>query len=241
VASARQVKKGRLEFVDANLECESFAQLTLREFMSTRSTFRDCRFERMTIKRACFGGGTVASEYVDCVFDGSRINATTPGTARFLRCSFREVHIQDFFGLTCGFVDCVFSGTIEKAVFQSKLLGPHRDRFGRSENDFRGNDFSGAKLGDVAFRGGIDLTSQNLPSGPEFIYLPDAALAVARGWRFAVGMSDLDLRSRTLAFLRSLERDIEGQEQLFISLIGIDRRQREAIEAISEVLRGLGE
>jgi hypothetical protein len=55
-------------------------------------------------------------------------------------------------------------------------------------------------------------------------------------------MSDLDLRSRTLAFLRSLERDIEGgQEQLFISLIGIDRRQREAIEAISEVLRGLGE
>jgi hypothetical protein len=55
------------------------------------STLTRCRFENMKIDYFCFGAGVEMSEYVDCVFDGSRIKAMSPGRARFVRCSFRNV------------------------------------------------------------------------------------------------------------------------------------------------------
>ena len=47
-----------------------------------------------------------------------------------------------------------------------------------SRNEIEDNDFSRAKLIDVAFRTGVDLTKQRLPSGPECTYLDVAASAL---------------------------------------------------------------
>ena len=47
----------------------------------------------------------------------------------------------------------------------------------RERNGFIGNDLSSADLVDVDFRGGIDLTKQILPSGPDYIYIADTGMA----------------------------------------------------------------
>jgi len=146
--------------------------------------------------------------------------------------------IQDFFGVTVEFIDCAFSGRIEKAVFQGSVPEEDRPQFGRATNEFRGNDFGDAELVDVAFRGGIDLTEQKLPEGAGYLYLSDAADALGRARRSVVGWRDLDLRRKVLAILKGLEFDVDGgQSQLFLSLNSLPRSQREAAELLDQELR----
>jgi uncharacterized protein YjbI with pentapeptide repeats len=76
-----------------------------------------CRFERMDVETACFGAGLLTSEYTECSFDGSKFAGTGWGRARFVRCSFRDVHLKGLFGFDAEFIDCVFTGKAESVVF----------------------------------------------------------------------------------------------------------------------------
>lgn len=230
---AVSMKRDRIELKGANLDGEDFSGLKLEHFMATQSSLHRCRFDGSQIEQACFGGGTKPSEYTDCNFDRSRITAIAPGIAKFVRCSFRDCRIQNFFGVTVEFVDCIFSGRIKKAVFQGSVPDEDRAQVGRATNEFRGNDFREAELIDVSFRGGIDLTKQKLPEGAGYLFVPDAAGALEKVRRDVVGWCDLDLRRKVLAILKGFELDVEsGQKQLFVSLKSVPRSQREAAERL---------
>ncbi len=57
----------------------------------------------------------------------------------------------------------VFIGPITKAVFYR--VAPDGHYCDGKVNVFDGNDFSEAEIGDVGFRGGVDLASQRWPDG----------------------------------------------------------------------------
>ena len=137
------------------MEGADFAGRRLRDPSVANSRLVRCDFRRTRITGGGLGDGREPSEYVECVFDGSSWNNVIPGQAVFLRCSFPDVKIRNLRCSDAQFIDCVFTGVLSVSWFNGRPVGPARAW--RSRNEFRGNDFSGAKLVDVAFRTGIDL------------------------------------------------------------------------------------
>ena len=123
-----------------------------------------CLQDRVQIQSAAFGSGRETSEFVDCTFNGARMNMAPGGFARFVRRSFRDVNIQDWACFTVEMIDCTFTGRLDTAIFNGTVPEDKRGIIGRASNEFHGNDFSAMNLIDVAFRTGIDLTKQVLPS-----------------------------------------------------------------------------
>jgi hypothetical protein len=118
---------------------------------------------------------------------------------------FKEVDLRDWFCFTVELIDCTFSGRMRGAFFNGTVPEESRSVVGRERNEFRGNDFSQMELIDVDFRTGIDLFQQRLPSGPEYLYLPDAAEAVQRARAELVHWEDLDLRQQAMPLITILE------------------------------------
>jgi len=177
------------------------------------------------------------SSYVDCCFDGAEIFASNPGNARFQRCTFRNAKIQVFRGLDVEFIDCLFSGVIKKGFFNGT---PHRDTvappISRAQNEFRGNDFSGAKLLDVGFRTGIDLRLQRLPKGDDYIY-------VEEGKKFVQNLPSLELTEKYGNLFGAIEKILrdkvtQGQQQIFLSIKGFPARDRGLLTELKHIAEG---
>lgn len=209
----------------------------LRSLSVRGSRFERCRFDKVRAKGVAFSAGWDLSEYVDCSFDGARFPSVIAGFSRFVRCSFRDVDIKGLGHDYLELVDCVFTGKLRTTVFWGAAPQPEAEkryqsdlkffaREGRPEptgyrelarrpsNEFRGNDFSGAELIDVSFRG-IDLSQQRLPTGDGYVYLPDAGAAIER----ALGMIGDRPEGRDVEeFLRgTLGRALSfGQRQLLL-------------------------
>lgn len=184
------------------------------------STLERCTFERLRADDFCFGAGMGMSEYVDCSFDGSRIRTTVPGRARFVRCSFRNVNLTKW--EYCGeleFIDCVFTGTLRDIVFVGEiLLESDKRELGRERNKFAGNDFSGAKLVDVAFRRGIDLGRQRLPDGRGYLLLEDAEPVLLHALERLRVLPESEEKEEVRIDLQvSLDDVKDGQQQILIS------------------------
>jgi hypothetical protein len=140
-----------------------------------------CEFTDMRISNWVTGAGrTTVTTYTECVFDRSRIRFNPGGLARFERCSFRDVDLRDWMCFETELVDCVFTGRMRRAFFNGTVREELVEALGRTSNEFRGNDFSGMDLLDVGFRTGIDLSLQRLPTGEQYVYLPDAERALQR-------------------------------------------------------------
>lgn len=90
----------------------------------------------MRIEDAGFGDGADVSEYVECSFDGSRIQAVAPGRARFVRCSFRDVKLKGWLCWDAEFVDCVFTGRGDELRFFGQPSDCVRDELGRDRNEW---------------------------------------------------------------------------------------------------------
>jgi uncharacterized protein YjbI with pentapeptide repeats len=201
------------------------------------SRFERCRFDRIRANGVAFSTGYGASEYVDCSFDGVRLGSVVAGFSRFVRCSFRDVDIKGLGGDYLELVDCVFTGEVRATIFWGAAPQPEAEkgyesslrffaREGRAEpvgyrelarrpsNEFRGNDFSGAELIDVSFRG-IDLTQQRLPGGDGYLYLPDAEVTINRALEM---IGDRPEGPDVERFLRgTLGRELSfGQRQLLL-------------------------
>lgn len=216
-----------------------FSGLKLVQFSAAGSRLEACRFDKTKIEDASFGAGRETSEYVDCSFDGARIRFGPGGYARFVRCSFRDVDLRDWFCFAVELVDCTFTGRLRKAFFNGIVPEDKRSSAGRERNEFRGNDLSAMTLIDVAFRTGIDLTQQKLPSGPDYIYVLDAAEAVQRARASVIGWDDLGLRKPAMTLINLLEEDVAaGQRQLFLRPADYTKLGKDAVDAVMALLRG---
>lgn len=134
-------------------------------FVPVGCRFENCNFEGVNFSKVCFGEGLEDTEYINCNFNKTKIFARAAGNAKFDSCSFKETNIIEFFAFCVEMTNCVISGVLRKAVFNGKVPDDSVIPLNRTRNKFEGNDFSQAKLVDVAFRTGIDLSLQRLPEG----------------------------------------------------------------------------
>lgn len=215
-----------------------FSGRKLVQFSANGSRLERCRFDKAKIDSGSFGAGRETSEYVDCSFDGARIRFGPGGNARFVRCSFRDVDLRDWFCFGVELIDCTFSGRMRKAFFNGAVPEDKRAMIGREHNEFHGNDFSAMTLIDVGFRSGVDLTQQQLPSGPDYLYVPDAAEAVQRARAGVIGWDDLDLRQPATTIIKILEEEVAaGQSQLFLRPADYSKLRKDAVDAVMALLR----
>jgi hypothetical protein len=162
---------------------ERFENLRLDCISVIDSHLSHCTFSNIHARSVSLGGGLTQSTYADCVFEDCSWIFATVGNVRLSRCEFHRCRLSDLVGTKLEMVRCTFDQTsIRKGVFhgiQSSAVPGHPTR---KRNEFSENDFSGADLIDVDFRGGIDLTRQRLPTGGGYLFVGDTcrALEVAK-------------------------------------------------------------
>jgi hypothetical protein len=221
-----------------SLEGADFSGRKLLQFAAVGARLKACKFENVRIESAAFGAGREVSEYINCNFDGARIQFAAGGYSRFVGCSFREAVLTGWFCFATELVDCTFTGRIRKAVFNGTVPEVDREVVGREKNEFHGNDFSGCDLVDVGFRTGIDLSRQLLPTGPEYLYLPDAQSAIAEARKAVVTNEDLEFRADALILLGVLEKEASnGQRQLLLRHDEHSGFTRKVSDAVFSLLR----
>jgi hypothetical protein len=214
-----------LVFENCQIRNERFANAKIARFVSVGSDFEEVTFDELRVMDCCFGAGPAPSIYRRCAFLNSNLRISSAGRARFEHCRFLDVRILGLRSEECEFVECKFTGTIEKSYFCGKPLAS-----GSKRNAFVGNDFREADLVDVGFRRGIDLRRQLLPTGADYVLLRDARSAVQLTWERVIAWGDFDRRSVAIAALRALQFELEeGQEGLLL-------RRSEFVEERTEVL-----
>jgi len=206
-----------LRFEDQVVSDGNFSDRKLLSLAAMGCRFERCLFERLRVEDAKFGLGAIQTVYRDCSFDGSLIRAPSPGNARFERCSFRDVRLRDWIAFEIELVDCIFTGRADKCIFNGTVLENRQQRAGRHVNQYSGNDFSNMELYDVAFRTGVDLDKQKLPTGPRYVHVVNAESAIAHTRAAVSEWQDESEMMDALAILRWLEKETRGgQDQLFL-------------------------
>jgi hypothetical protein len=137
------------------------------------------------------------------------------------------------------FVDCTFSGKMNKGWFHGTVSDEQmRKALGRDRNEIRGNDFSGMELIDVAFRTGVDLTQQRLPTSPEYVFLLDARASLDEAAELVTRWSDATHSLPVLKNLNSLASGLAGgQAQLLLRQRGGDNADAKAWNDALKVLK----
>jgi hypothetical protein len=239
VVGRRDVPDDQWIVVDhAQLLGADYSGRKLEKFASIGSRFERCNFDNAIIVDASFGSGKDPSEFLECTFNGAQMNMNAGGYARFVRCSFRESDLRNWICFAVELVDCTFSGKLRMAIFNGSVTGEYQTFVRRDRNEFHGNDFSGMKCTDLTFRRGIDLSKQRLPSGPEYLYLPDAAVAIDRAFADVVRWKDPSHQKRALNLLNVLKEDVQdGQRQLLLRARDFYRKPpHEAVDRVFELL-----
>ncbi len=210
--------KDRL-FVDhEQVKGVDYTALGLKRFGSLGSRFEDCNFSKLRLDSLSFGSGQVMSEYINCTFDGSKFFSNTLlGRARFVNCSFRNIRSSRFMLSAGDLIDCVFTGKMDSTQIWGRT-GPDAHIYGDRTNTIEGNDFSGVDFGDTDFKFGVDLRKQVLPTGPDYMLIPDAVEVLARAYKDAATMDDLETRQAMIDMIQSRQEAVaNGQRDLFES------------------------
>jgi uncharacterized protein YjbI with pentapeptide repeats len=207
------------------------AGIVISVFIARECSFDSCNFTGTRFGAGYFGGGEAAgfsqTVYRNCYFDRCGLDGIGFGSARFERCSFRDVRLRKWLSFSSEFIDCVFAGDIPEAAFLGR--SPLRSK-SRQQNDFRGNDFSGVRFGSVEFRGGINLSSQRLPTGDGQVLLDRRSerttivLAEISAWT-----NQVESRSAAQYLQIFTGSRYDGQEQLYI--------QDHSVRLIDDTLR----
>jgi hypothetical protein len=241
--------KGRITITDdqlvvvdhARLQGEDYSGRKLLQIATIGAHLQACNFDNMQIQSAAFGSGRETSEFVECTFNGARMDMGPGGFSRFVRCSFHNVTIRNWICFAVEMIDCTFSGRMETAIFNGTVPEDLRAIIGRASNEFHGNDFSAMDFRDVGFRTGIDLTKQVLPSGEDYLLLPHAAAAVAHVKSRVAGWDDTKMRRAATAIIQGFEYGLlGGQQQLLLrssDFYGISSIPREAADGVLALLR----
>jgi hypothetical protein len=216
---------------------EGFGNRRWSDYSITNCRFERCSFENLKSESGSWGAGKVMSTYVDCVFDGMKIDSMGSGNVRFERCSFEKVNIRDWWGFSLELVDCTFSGKLTKVIINGTVPPEKAVYLGRTRNEIRGNDFTRAKFDTVEFRTGVNLSLQQLPTGPEYVFIEDAASATERARARIIRWTDLEARRETLNILKSLEDLVhEGQLQFHLRADDYPRKRRPVVHALYDEL-----
>jgi hypothetical protein len=234
----------RIVLDHARLRDEDYSDRKLVQFCTIGSRLERCRLQNMRIQNAQLGSGREMSEFIECTFDSSSMVMGPGGFARYVRCSFRDVNIRSWFCSAVEMIDCTFSGKLQKAIFSAAVGKADQKYLGRIRNEFHGNDFSSLDLVDVSFRNGIDLTRQQLPTGPQYLFLLDPSSTLERA-RSEVTKWDVEqLRRAGLAILDGLIADVKGgQMQLLLrseTYFGYASLPTRAVEDVFSLLRAAG-
>jgi uncharacterized protein YjbI with pentapeptide repeats len=234
----RGLESDRVTLAGALLREVDYAGRRMAGFSSDGCRFELCNFNGVSIGSASFGAGRRVSEYRGCTFDGAVLRMGPGGNATFIDCSFQDVSIENWFCDAVELINCRFSGLLRKAIFNGSVPPREQEFLKRSENRFIDNDFSGARLIDVSFRGGVDLQLQKLPSGEDYTLIDDSARfahwaeAEVRNW------VDAKMQDAARGFLRLLEERLAGgQVQEFVRVKDYPLRWRPAIEKLLNTAR----
>jgi hypothetical protein len=161
-----ELQLDRVDLVDKVFEGE------YEYFGADGSRFVRCDFSRLKIHAFQGFGQFGRCEFIDCSLD--RLNLTNVsyiGDTLFERCSFRGTKLTHWYTHQAEFVNCIFEGRFSWIVFSARPSPALPAK--RPLNRFDGNDFSSAELRMISFLGGIDLSRQRLPEGPEYLVLQD--------------------------------------------------------------------
>jgi hypothetical protein len=195
-----------------------FRGLQFDHFGADGTRFIRCDFSGARI--AGFIGIRRRTRFEDCRFAGSHLAHTSLGDVRFLRCVFSDVDITGWADTAAEFVDCRFTGRLTDCKFWGRpryeWLEPGRLRPPRTTNDFYGNDFREADLSDVGFVGGVDLTRQRLPDGPQYVRFDRPLERIALVRNMVTGWEPGADREEALIMLDVYsEGGFEDQSELF--------------------------
>jgi hypothetical protein len=218
------------------IEDEDFSGRRLDNLsIANGSRLTRCNFRRAQITGGGLGGGRIPSTYVGCVFDDARIKKIVPGRATFISCSFRNVTLSDVHFLEAEFIECTFSGLIRRVIFsaRSPIVGTDLER---KVNRYIDNDFSEAELVDVAFRRGIDLNRQRMPSGPDYLLVKDAPSVLRYALEEAAHWSGGDAKEAEVALRSLLNETKNGQDQIIVRLPEILENRPETVERLRRLL-----
>lgn len=233
-------KKGKIPPADLRLlvidretrVAENFSNLKLDGFTVIESSLRQCTFEDVRVRSACFGGGMRQSVFEDCTFSRCKFAFGAVGNARLVRCRFESCRLESLIGTDLELIECAFPGTtIKKGVFH----GARPDRFAeRSVNEIRDNDFSQADLQGVGFRGGVDLTKQKLPTSDEYLFIRDTCKAseIVKELQSSIVEKDELKRSQMLAGLLDFYCS-SGQKMQLLRIAFWGAFERELISRLS--------
>ena len=221
-----------IEFIKQSVKFKSFSGKEISKFLAVESEFVGCSFEKMKIKNICFGAGDKQSRYINCVFDDSEFSSNVPGIARFENCSFKNIKIKKFFCVDIEMINCRMSGEI----IQGNFVGIHRDIDGSiSVNEFRDNDFTNLKLGDVGFIG-IDLTAQKLPVGSDFLVILNVEDFLTKVKAEIINIKDLGLSNSISNVISMIEMVNEGgNNQLFVDKRSFPKNLQDAVSVVFEI------
>lgn len=232
----------RVRFEGVHLRGEDFSGKKYQHFSTVGCRFEGCRFSDTRIVHAAFGVGQKPSEFIECIFDKMQVQHMSGGPSRYVRCSFINVDICDWFAFKVELISCMFSGRLRKSVFNGRVPVESQSLLGRQYNEIRDNDFSEMEFVDVDFRTGVDLTLQRLPSGRDYLYLidPISALHVARAE--LLSWSNLKVRQVALVLIGNLQRAVEdGQRQLLLRRSDYDDYSSslppDAVKVVFDLLR----
>lgn len=202
-------------FLDGEVHIdETLSRREVHSIVVVGSTFTRCDLRNLVARDANFGV-KARSLYDSCVFDNSKLIMGPGSRATFVNCSFRDVRISRWEALYTSLIDCTFTGSLRGCTFFAQVPEEYPPGIERGVNEIRGNDFSGCRMTQVYFDAGVDLSQQRLPSGPDYVLLPDAPAALAA---LRAEMNDWVPADRDIgeAFLRLFDRHIRrGQTQIF--------------------------
>jgi len=236
-------KKGKVSPADLRLlvidretrVSEKFSNLKLDGFTVIESSLRQCTFEDVRVRSACFGAGVRQSVFEDCVFSRCKFAFGAVGNVRLVRCRFESCRLENLIGTDLELIECTFpSTTIKKGVLHGRFEGLAQVRPQRTVNEIRDNDFSQAELQDVGFRGGIDLTKQKLPASDEYLFIRDTckASAIVKELQSSIVEKDELKRSQMLAGLLDFYCS-SGQRMQLLRIAFWGAFERELISRLS--------
>lgn len=142
----------------------NFGNANLSDIKDHNNFFRNCSFDHVDMKFA--GIGYKKSTYESCLFANVNFKKTVFCSTVFKKCKFLELKMKNIDFNASSFEDCMFEGVLESVWFCNGYKFPNdvREYGSYAPNSMKNVSFENARLLDVMFVGGIDLSTVIPPS-----------------------------------------------------------------------------
>ena len=208
--------EGVVQLHRAALRGVDFRKARFERFDLGGSLFERCDFRGLRIDKR-FAPMLVASPrntFRHCRFDGADLHRTPLGQSRFEHCTFDDALLEGIRAEAAEFVDCRFAGPLDGVTFHGMPPSTETVTPPRKRNEFRGNDFRDAEIGDVLFVGWIDLHAQRWPDDEIYVNVDNFRRRLAKARTEVREWYERDRRP-ALAMLDQLAKRWRDQDHVF--------------------------